>query len=59
MDAVVLRLYVEVLGRTPNPSELSAWTDYIVATGDLLGVARGFFRSAEFDSARRTLPGTS
>jgi Zn-dependent metalloprotease len=55
VDAVVLRLYLQVLGRAPNPSELSAWTDYIVATGDLLGVARGFFRSAEFNNRARTL----
>jgi Zn-dependent metalloprotease len=55
VDAVVQRLYVQVLGRAPSPSELSAWTDYIVATGDLLGVARGFFRSDEFNSRPRTL----
>ena len=55
VDAVVLRLYVEVLGRTPNPSELSAWTDYIVATGDLLGVARGFLRCRRVQQPRRTL----
>ena len=40
VEAVVVRLYQQVLGRSPQPAEAAAWVDYIVATGDLLGVAR-------------------
>jgi hypothetical protein len=55
VGAVVSRLYKEVLGRTPDAAEAGAWTDYVVATGDLLGVARGFFDSAEYNGTPRTL----
>jgi hypothetical protein len=52
---VVTRLYQNVLARTPSASEVTAWTDYIVATGDVLGTARGFFDSAEYNGTARTL----
>ena len=56
VESVVRRLYQQVLGRSaPAASEVAGWTDYIVATGDLLGVARGFFRSAEYNASSRTL----
>lgn len=55
VDAVIERLYRQVLGRTPAASEVAAWTDYTVATGDLLGVAKGFFGSAEYNGTVRTL----
>jgi hypothetical protein len=50
VQAVVVRLYQQVLGRSPQAAEAAAWVDYIVATGDLLGVARGFFESREYNS---------
>jgi hypothetical protein len=55
VGAVVTRLYQEVLGRTPAISEVAAWTEYIAATGDVLGVAQGFFGSAEYNGTARTL----
>ncbi len=55
VNAVVTRLYENVLGRAPAASEVRAWGDFIVATGDVLGMARGFFRSAEYNAAPRTL----
>jgi hypothetical protein len=56
VEAVVRRLYQQVLGRSaPAASEVAGWTDYIVATGDVLGVARGFFRSEEYNASSRTL----
>ena len=55
VEAIVSRLYVHVLGRSPAPAEAAAWTGYVVATGDVLGAATGFFDSAEYTSAPRTL----
>ena len=55
VDAVVTRLYENVLERAPAANEVRAWSDFIVATGDVLGVARGFFRSAEYNAAPRNL----
>jgi subtilisin family serine protease len=55
VGAVVTRLYQQVLGRDPSASEVSPWTDYIGATGDLVGVARGFLGSAEYNGTPRTL----
>jgi len=55
VNAVVTRLYENVLGRAPAASEVRAWSDFLVATGDVLGMARGFFRSAEYNTAPRTL----
>ena len=52
---VVRRLYEEVLGRHADPSEIEGWTSYITATGDVLGVARGFFGSREYNATPRTL----
>ena len=52
---VVTRLYQNVLARTPAADEVNAWTGYIVATGDVLGTARGFFDSAEYNATPRTL----
>jgi lysophospholipase L1-like esterase len=55
VSPVVRRLYQEVLGRQADPSEIQAWTSYITATGDVLGVARGFFDSREYNATPRTL----
>lgn len=55
VNAVVTRLYHEVLGRNPAASEVAAWTDYIGTTGDVQGVARGFLGSREYNAAPRTL----
>ena len=55
VGAVVTRLYQQVLGRDPSASEVSPWTDYIGASGDLVGVARGFLGSTEYNATPRTL----
>jgi hypothetical protein len=53
--AVVTRLYQQVLGRQPAATEVTQWANYVVATGDLVGMARGFFGSAEYNGRARTL----
>lgn len=55
VDAVVRRLYEQVLGRVGAAAEVAAWTGYVVATADLAGVARAFFDSQEYNSQARTL----
>jgi hypothetical protein len=55
VDALVVRLYQTALGRTPGASEVAAWTDYILATGDFRGAAAAFFESREYTSTPRTL----
>lgn len=55
VDALVGRLYDTVLQRTPAASEVAAWTDYILATGDFRGAAAAFFESNEYTSQPRTL----
>jgi hypothetical protein len=56
VSSVVSRLYTEILQRAPEPEDLAAWVDFIVATGDLKTVARGFLTSGEFESRALTLP---
>ena len=53
--AFVTRLYQRALGRTPGEAEVVAWTQYVLATGDMTGVARQFFDSPEYLVAARTL----
>ncbi len=53
--AVVTRLYQQVLGRQPAAAEVTQWTNYVFATGDLVGMARGFLGSTEYNSRARTL----
>ena len=55
VSAVVTRLYQQVLGRAPAADEVAAWTGYIAVTGDVLGTARGFFDSQEYNATARTL----
>jgi subtilisin family serine protease len=57
VTAVVTRLYTEVLGRSPDPTGLTFWVNYIVVTRDLEGAAVGFLRSPEFEGTPRTLQG--
>jgi hypothetical protein len=54
-DAVVRRLYREVLGRSASAGEVSDWTAYLASTGDIDGVARAFFNSAEYLGRPRPL----
>ncbi len=51
----VARLFDGALGRPATASELQTWTDYLVATGDMLGFARAVFGSVEYLGAPRTL----
>jgi Domain of unknown function (DUF4214) len=51
---VVTRFYTEILGRAPEPAGLTAWVNYIVATGDLEGAAVAFLTSAEFEARALT-----
>ena len=53
--ALITRLYQQALGRTPSPSEVSAWTNYLVGTCDLDGVVEAFFSAGEYLSIPRTL----
>ncbi len=53
--AAVTRLYQEALGRTPSDAEVAAWAAYLLATGDMTGVAQRFFDSAEYLIAPRTV----
>jgi matrixin len=53
--AAVTRLYQGALGRTPSAAEVSAWAAYLLATGDMTGVAERFFDSPEYLVAPRTL----
>jgi subtilisin family serine protease len=50
VTTVVTRFYMEILGRAADPAEVTAWVDYVVATGDLEGVAVGFITSPEFEA---------
>src|SRR5262245_401747 len=56
VSAVVTRLYMQLLGRAPEPTGLSGWVDYIVRTGDLEGAAQGFIASPEFEAHTQTIP---
>jgi hypothetical protein len=47
---IVTRLYTEILGRAVKEGEVSAWTDHIVASGDLEGAAVAFLVSLEFET---------
>ena len=53
--AAVTRLYQQTLGRAPSAAELANFTGYLVATGDMLGVAQAVFGSVEYLGAPRTL----
>jgi hypothetical protein len=53
--AVVTRLYQQVLGRQPASTEVTQWANYVFSTGDLFGMARGFFGSSEYNNRARTL----
>jgi Domain of unknown function (DUF4214) len=54
VTALVRRLYMEILGRTPEPPGLQDWVEYIVQTGDLEGAAVGFLTSGEFEARALT-----
>jgi uncharacterized protein DUF4214/Kelch motif protein/HYDIN/CFA65/VesB family protein len=54
VNAVTEQLYRAFTGRVPAPSELEGRIDYIVATGDVEGVAVGFMTSAEFERVALT-----
>src|SRR5262245_11233724 len=54
VTALVTRLYTQILGRSPEATGLSAWVDFIVATGNLERVAAGFLGSAEFEARALT-----
>jgi len=51
----VARLFDRALTRPATASELQTWTDYLVATGDMLGFARAVFGSVEYLATPRTL----
>jgi len=53
--AAVTRLFQQALGRAPSAGDLQAWTDYLVATGDMLGFARAVYGSVEYLGTPRTL----
>jgi hypothetical protein len=55
MAALVTRLYEEALGHTPTLDEVTAWTQYLLATCDLDGVVVAFFNAAEYLRVPRTL----
>ena len=50
-----MRFYVEVLSRTPGPSEVDPWADYLQATGDVHGMAKAFFDAPEYTQQDRRL----
>ncbi len=54
-SGVVVSLYQGLLGRAPDQTEIDSWTNYIAATGDVLGVVTSFVNSAEYLSTPRTL----
>jgi len=54
VTTLVTRLYEYALGRNPNPAELAAWVDFIVATRDVETAATAFFTSPEFESRALT-----
>src|SRR5262245_24563367 len=59
-EAFIGGFYANVLGRTPAPSELMAWADFLRSNcnaGGVQGVARGFFGSPEFAARPLTLAG--
>ena len=51
----VARLFDRAVARPATASELQTWTDYLVATGDMLGFARAVFGSVEYLATPRTL----
>jgi hypothetical protein len=53
--AFITRLYQQALNRTPDASEVLAWTNYAVGTCDLTGVVYAFFSSGEYLGVPRTL----
>jgi hypothetical protein len=54
LAALITRFYEELLGRAPDPSEVAAWVDAVVATRDVSSVARAFVVSAEFEARALT-----
>jgi hypothetical protein len=57
VTALVTRFYRELLGRDPDSSGLTAWVDFIVATGDVASMAAIFVGSAEFETRPLTVRG--
>jgi hypothetical protein len=54
LGAVITRFYTVILGRAPATSEVDAWVDHIVATGDLEGVVVAFLTSQELENRALT-----
>jgi hypothetical protein len=48
------RFYAQILDRAPDSAGLAAGVDYIVATGDVAGIARAFVTSQEFQARALT-----
>ncbi len=57
VGALVTRFYVEILGRSPDVAGLTAWVDFVVATGALETAAVGFLVSPEFEARALTFEG--
>jgi subtilisin len=57
VTALVTRFYRELLGREPDAAGLTAWVDYIVATGDLGTTAAIFVQSGEFEARSLSVRG--
>ena len=47
---LLIRFYAEFLGRTPDPSGLGFWVDYVTTTADVAGTAHAFVASIEFET---------
>jgi hypothetical protein len=52
---IITRFYQQVLLRDPDPDGLTAWLNYLAATGNYVGLAMGFLNSPEYLSTPRTL----
>ena len=55
VEALATRLYEHLLGRPPAAGEAAGWTDYIAATADLAGAARGVLDSPAYAHVPRAL----
>src|SRR5262245_14119825 len=55
VDAVVTRLYGQILQRAPDSDGLNGWVDYIVRTHDLEGAARGLIAAPDVAARWRTV----
>ena len=54
VTAVITRFYTEILGRPPDPAGVNGWTDLVVTTRNVEGVAGVFLIAPEFEQRALT-----